>query len=100
VTGSPKPLRISQPSPSQLLRRVDPRYSPAAIAVRAQGDVQLQAIISRQGTVEQLHAISGHPFLIPLAIDAVRQWRYRPFLLNGEPIEVETTVVVHFRLSQ
>jgi len=64
-----------------------------------QGQVVLNAIISKHGTIEDLHVLSGHPMLIQAALDAVRQWRYKPFLLNGEPVEVETTVTVIFNLS-
>jgi protein TonB len=63
-----------------------------------QGDVVLQATISKNGTVENLHAISGHPILIQAALDAVRQWKYKPYVLNGEPVEVETTIKVQFHM--
>ena len=59
----------------------------------------LRAMISREGAIEKLHVLSGHPMLIPAAVDAVRQWRYRPYVLNGEPVEVETEVTVNFILS-
>lgn len=66
---------------------------------RIQGSVQLRAIISKNGTIENLTVISGHAMLINSAIEAVKQWRYRPYLLNGEPIEVETEVTVNFLLA-
>ena len=56
----------------------------------------LRAVISREGTIENLQVVSGHPMLVQAAIDAVRQWRYRPYVLNGEPVEVETQVTVNF----
>jgi protein TonB len=56
-------------------------------------------MISREGTIEKLQVLSGHPMLVRAAVDAVRQWRYRPYLLNGEPVEVETEVRVNFILS-
>jgi protein TonB len=59
----------------------------------------LQATISREGTIENLRAVSGPPLLQQAAIDAVKQWRYRPYLLNGEPVEVETTINVEFKLD-
>ena len=59
----------------------------------------LRAIISREGTIENLQVLSGHPMLVKAALDAVRQWRYRPYMLNGEPVEVETQVTVNFLLS-
>jgi periplasmic protein TonB len=61
--------------------------------------VVLSAIISKTGEIENLALISGHPMLVPAAIKAVQEWRYRPFLLNGEPVEVETTINVDFELS-
>lgn len=59
----------------------------------------LRAIISREGTIENLQVLSGPPMLVQAAISAVRQWRYRPYMLNGEPVEVETQVTVNFLLS-
>jgi periplasmic protein TonB len=56
-------------------------------------------VISRDGTIENLQVVSGHPMLVQAAVDAVRQWRYRPYVLNGEPVEVETEVKVNFILS-
>jgi len=70
------------------------------LAARIWGEVVLQAIISKDGEIKELSLVRGHPMLAPAAIGAVRQWRYRPFLLNGEPVEVETTVTVTFLLSQ
>jgi protein TonB len=67
---------------------------------RISGLVVLHAIISKEGEIKELSLVSGHPLLAPAAIEAVRQWRYRPFLLNGEPIEVETTITVTFQLTQ
>jgi protein TonB len=61
--------------------------------------VVLKAIVSKEGNITELELVSGHPMLAPAAIEAVKQWRYRPFLLNGEPIEVETQVTVQFRIS-
>jgi protein TonB len=82
-----------------LIYRPQPAYPPMARAARVQGAVVLRAVISRSGTIENLQALSGHPLLIPAAIEAVRQWRYRPYILNGEPVEVETRVTVNFILS-
>jgi len=64
-----------------------------------QGNVVLQASISKEGAIEHLQVVSGPPLLIQAAVDAVKQWRYRPYILNGEPVEVETTVTVQFTLS-
>jgi protein TonB len=82
-----------------LLYKVLPTYSPMALAMRASGRVELQATISRGGTIENLRVTSGPPVLQQSAIDAVKQWRYRPYLLNGEPVEVETTIYVDFKLN-
>ncbi len=83
-----------------LIRQVNPIYPPLAKAARIEGKVLLQATIGKDGTVENLHLISGHPMLAPAAIDAVKQWRYKPYYLNAEPIEVETTITVNFTLTQ
>ena len=72
---------------------------PLAKAARIQGHVLLQAEISKDGTIQNLKLISGHPMLAPAAIEAVKQWRYKPYLLNGEPVAVETQVDVIFSLS-
>lgn len=90
---------ISHMMEGNLIHRVQPDYPPLARQVRVQGAVVLQAIISREGTIEKLKVLSGHPMLIPAAVNAVLQWRYRPYVLNGEPVEVETQVTVNFVLS-
>ena len=82
-----------------LVHRVQPEYPPLAVQTRTQGQVVLRAVISREGTIENLQVVSGHPLLVRAAIEAVRQWRYRPYVLNGEAVEVETQVTVNFVLS-
>ena len=82
-----------------LIYKPQPGYPPMARAVRVPGPVVLRAIISKTGTIENLQVISGHPLLVKAAVDAVSQWRYRPYVLNGEPVEVETQVIVNFTLS-
>ena len=74
-------------------------YPPLARSVRVQGAVVLAALIGKEGTIENLRLVSGHPMLVPAAIAAVSQWRYRPYILNGEAIEVETQITVNFVLS-
>jgi protein TonB len=82
-----------------LIYRVQPVYPLLARQARIQGSVLLRAMISRDGTIEHLQVISGHPMLVQSAIDAVRQWRYRPYFLNDQPVEVDTQVTVNFILS-
>jgi len=82
-----------------LIRKVQPAYPVLARSARIQGAVVLQAVISKQGTIENLKVLSGHPILVPAAIDAVKQWRYRPYILNSEPVEVETQIIVNFSLA-
>jgi periplasmic protein TonB len=97
---APKRIRIGgNVQNANLIHEVDPAYPSIAKTARIQGDVVLHAIISKQGVIEQLHYISGPPLLVQSAMQAVRLWRYRPTLLNGEPVEVETTITVHFTLN-
>ena len=95
-----RPLRVSRMMEGNLIYRVEPRYPPVAIQTRIQGDVILQAVISRSGTIENLQLVSGHPMLVRAAMDAVRQWRYRPYVLNDEAIDFETQVTVKFILNK
>lgn len=81
------------------LSGVEPRYPAIARAARVQGTVVLSATISRSGAIENLRVVSGPPLLTSAAEEAVRTWRYRPYLLNGEPVEVETTVNVVFNFG-
>src|SRR5580658_2497406 len=101
----PKPTasRIRQGGSVQaalLINRVQPVYPPLARQTRISGTVRLHAIISKSGSVESLEVISGHPLLVRAAMDAVQQWKYKPTLLNGEPVEVDTTIDVIFSLNQ
>ena len=94
-----KPLLVSHLAEANLLHKVQPLYPAVARAARIQGPVELRAIISKAGTIENLVVVRGHPLLVASAIEAVRQWRYRPYLLNNEPIEVETEITVNFVLA-
>lgn len=85
---------------AKVIEKVIPLYPPIALRARIQGVVQLTALISREGRVVQLQVVSGHPMLIASAIEAVKQWRYRPTLLSGVPMEVVTQVDVKFILSR
>ena len=93
-------ISISHIDPWFLISRVQPIYPKLAITTHTEGTVVLAALIDTTGRITQLHAISGHPLLVPAAIDAVRQWRYKPYLLNGSPVEVETQVSVIFNLNR
>src|ERR1700757_4474105 len=98
--ATPQRVRVSQGvSQGLLIKKVQPTYPPLARQARIQGTVLLQAEISKDGTIENLRLISGHPMLAPAAIEAVKQWRYKPYMLNGEPVAVETQVQVNFSLS-
>jgi len=101
----PKPTqqRIRQGGQVQaakLVNKVQPLYPPLARQTRISGTVRLHAIIAKNGSVEQLEVISGHPLLVQAALDAVRQWRYQATTLNGENVEVDTTIDVIFSLNQ
>jgi periplasmic protein TonB len=96
----PQKLRISSGVAAGLLVvQVKPQYPRLAMQARVQGTVVLQAVIGKDGAVHDLQVISGHPLLAPAAIEAVRQWRYRPYLLNNDPVEVDTQINVNFTLS-
>jgi protein TonB len=98
--ATPQRVRVSSGvSTGMLVRKVPPTYPPLARQARIQGTVILQATISKEGAIENLQLISGHPMLAPAAIEAVKQWKYKPYLLNGEPVEVETQVQVNFTLA-
>jgi TonB family protein len=100
VPNRPQRVRISQGVSQALIqRKVNPTYPPEARAAHIQGSVILKAIIGKDGTVQNLSLISGDPVLASAAIDAVRQWKYRPYLLNGNPVEVDTQITVNFTLA-
>jgi protein TonB len=98
--ATPQRVRVSQGvTQGLLLRKIQPAYPPLARQARIQGSVLLQAEISKDGSIQNLRLISGHPMLAPAAIEAVKQWKYRPYILNGEPVEVETQITVNFTLA-
>ncbi len=94
-----KPLMVSHWAEGNLIYRVQPVYPAIAREARIQGTVELRAIIGKTGTIENLVVVRGHPMLAGAAVEAVRQWRYRPYLLNDQPVEVETEITVNFLLS-
>jgi len=101
VAAAPQRIRIGgSVQQAKLVRQPHPVYPPLAKQARIQGTVKLTAIISKDGTIQHLEVISGHPLLVPSALEAVKQWVYQPTLLNGEPVEVITQIDVNFTLSQ
>jgi protein TonB len=85
--------------PAKLLVKVVPVYPAMARTTRTQGTVYLLGVIATDGTIQSLHVISGHPLLVNAALDAVRQWRYKPTILNGRAVEVEAPISVTFTLQ-
>jgi protein TonB len=92
-------LRISSLSEGMLIAPIRPVYPMIAKAAGVQGTVVVEAIISRTGTIESLHVVSGPPMLQSAALEAIREARYQPYRLNGEPTEVETRITVNFRMG-
>lgn len=96
----PQRVRVSQGvTEGMLVHQVKPIYPSVAREARVQGPVVLKAIIAKDGTIQSLQLISGNPFLARAAIEAVKEWRYRPYLLNGQPVEVETNITINFNLG-
>jgi periplasmic protein TonB len=96
------PQRVKQGgnvTAASILQQTKPLYPALARQARIQGNVVLHAIIDKDGKVAQLEVISGHPLLVQSALDAVKQWRYKPTLLNGDPVEVDTTITVTFTMG-
>jgi len=98
--AAPQRVRVSQGvSQVLLVHKVPPQYPPDAKDQRIQGVVLMKVNIDKEGNVSNIQLISGHPSLAPAAIDAVKQWQYKPYQLNGTPVEVETQVQVNFTLA-
>jgi len=95
-----RPPRISVVMEGNLVHRVEPNYPAIAKLAGIEGTVVIQAIIGHTGAIEQEQIVSGHPLLARAALDAVRQWKYRPYWLDGEAVEVETEVTVKFVLNR
>ena len=103
VVTNPRPQKLSISSgvmAGNLLEKVTPQYPSIARAARIEGTVVLQATIAKDGTIQNLRVLAGPPMLQAAALDAVRSWRYKPYLLNGDPVAVETTVNVVFHLGE
>jgi protein TonB len=103
ITGgapvTPRRIRVTTIEPAMLIRRVEPAYPPLARQLRREGRVELHAIIGTDGTIQSLEIISGDPLLIRSALDAVGEWRYRPTILNGQAVEVDTHITVIYTVS-
>jgi protein TonB len=99
--ATPKRIRVGgQVEAAKLIFQPKPEYPPLAKMARIQGTVRLEAVISRDGTIQDLKVLSGHPLLVKAALEAVQRWRYQPTLLNGEPVEVITEIDVNFTLAE
>lgn len=99
--NTPQRIRVGgNVQDAQVINKVKPPYPPQAKAARIQGVVKLNVLIGRDGTVENVELVSGPPELVQVAMDAVRQWTYKPTLLNGNPVEVATVVDINFTLAQ
>jgi protein TonB len=97
---SPQRIRVPEEvSRKLLISTVFPKYPALARQARIQGTVVLDANISKDGTVETLQVISGHPLLVQAALDSVKQWRYKSYMLNGKPVAVNTQIIVVFTLG-
>lgn len=93
------PIRVSSTiQAAKLIRRIEPTYPRLAVQARIEGTVKLHAVISPQGSIEKLRVLSGHPLLVSAAVQAVKQWRYRPTMLGQVAVPVETQVDVIFKL--
>jgi protein TonB len=98
---TPKRIRVGgQVEAAKAIYRPSPEYPPLAKMARIQGVVRLEAVISKDGTIQDLKVLSGHPLLVKSAMEAVQKWRYQPTLLNGEPVEVVTEIDVNFTLQE
>jgi TonB family protein len=98
--ADPERVRVSQGVSSGLVvTKVPPEYPEVARRARIQGTVVMHAIISKAGDIASLELVSGHPLLVPAAIEAVKQWKYRPYMLNGRAVAVDTQILVNFTLS-
>ncbi len=103
-TPEPTPIKrirvASRVAEANLIHDVAPQYPPEAGRARIEGTVVLMAVIGKDGSVQDVRVESGLPLLAQAAIDAVKQWRYRPYLWNGEPVEVDSLITINFTLSR
>lgn len=99
--AAPRRIRVGgNVQAANLIKKVTPAYPPLAKQARIQDTVRFEVIIAKDGSIENLRLVSGHPLLVPSAVEAVRQWQYKPTLLNGNPVEVITQIDINFTLSE
>lgn len=96
---TPVRVLVGRLEPAMLVHRVEPQYPPLARQIHREGQVELHAIVSMDGTIQSLQVVSGDPLFLQSATEAVRQWRYRPTVLNGQPVEIETYITVIYTLQ-
>jgi TonB family protein len=99
-TDTPPRLVVGRLEPAMLIRRIEPIYPPLAIQIGRAGRVELRAIIATDGTVQSLQVVEGDPLFVKSALDAVGQWRYKPTVLNGQPVEIDTHITVIYTLQR
>ena len=97
---TPRRLHVTHLEQAMLIQRIEPLYPPLARQIHREGQVELRAIIATDGTIKSLQVVSGDPLFLQSALDAVRQWRYRPTVLNGQPVEIDTRITVIYSLQQ
>jgi periplasmic protein TonB len=96
----PRTLHVTQLDPAMLIHRVAPLYPPLAIHTHREGRVELHAIIGTDGTIQSLQVLSGDPLFYQSALEAVRQWHYRPTILNGQPVAIDTSITVIYTMPR
>jgi protein TonB len=94
-----QPIRVGMLEPSKLIYKVNPVYPTIAVKAHVSGTVVLEALVNEEGSVSMVKVLSGHAFLVDAAVQAVKQWKYSPTVLNGEPVPIIATVTVIFRLD-
>jgi periplasmic protein TonB len=97
--GKPIPIRVGRLEPSKLVRKVSPVYPELARRAHVSGAVILEAVVNEEGDIDTIKVLSGHPLLVNAAVDAVKEWKYSPTILNGEPVSIIATVTVEFHLN-
>lgn len=101
IPDAPAPLHVSEKEMRHFaVKKVHPVYSPLMLQTRIQGTVVLRIIVDKSGVPIKVSVVSGHPVLLPASIDAAKQWRYKPYLVKGNPVEVETENTFHLVYPQ